>query len=42
MNFNKLIPPYMHDSEEFKPSLKKINEDIRLTKRYISEREPKS
>ena len=31
MNFNELIPFYMNDSEEFKPSLKQINEDIRPT-----------
>jgi len=31
LNFNELIPFYMSDSEEFKPSLKQINEDIRPT-----------
>ena len=31
MNFNKLLPFNMNDSEEFKPSLKQINEDIRPT-----------
>ena len=31
LNFNELIPFYMDDSEEFKPSLKLINEDKRPT-----------
>jgi len=35
LNFNKLITFNMNDSEEFKPSIKQINEEIRPKKKNI-------